>query len=47
MEIGKLVPQVLRNFELEWASDQPDWRTSCYWQHKQRDLIVRFKSKLR
>jgi len=42
MEMGKLVPQVLRHFDLEWASDKPEWETECYWMHKQRGVIVKF-----
>jgi hypothetical protein len=45
MEIGKLVPQILREFDVEWASDKPEWETRCYWQHKQWGLIVKLKPK--
>ena len=43
MEIGKFVPQVLRQFDLEWASEQSEWDTRCYWMHKQGGLIARLK----
>lgn len=43
MEMGKLVPQVLRKFSLEWASDEPYWQVKTYWFAKQTGLLVRFK----
>lgn len=45
MEMGKLVPQVLRRFDLEWASEKPEWETSCFWMHKQKGLVVKFIEK--
>ncbi|KAH7160514.1 cytochrome P450 [Dactylonectria estremocensis] len=42
MEIGKFVPQILRHFDLEWASDKPDWQVKTYWFAKQMGLLVRF-----
>ncbi|KAH8652879.1 putative P450 monooxygenase [Ilyonectria robusta] len=45
MEMGKLVPQVLRQFELEWASEKPDWNVRTYWFARQQGLLVRFKSR--
>ena len=47
MEMGKLLPQVLRHFDLEWASDKPEWDTRCYGVHKQMGMIVKFKPKNR
>jgi hypothetical protein len=43
MEMGKLVPQVLRQFELEWASSEPHWKVHTYWFAKQSGLLVRMK----
>ncbi|KAL1633443.1 hypothetical protein SLS58_011074 [Diplodia intermedia] len=47
MEMGKLVPQVLRQFELEWASSEPEWKVTTYWFAKQTGLLVRFKPRMR
>jgi hypothetical protein len=45
MEMGKVVPQLLRQFDLAWASDKPEWTVKTYWFAKQSDLIVRFKTR--
>lgn len=45
MELGKFVPQVLRHFDVEWASDKPEWTVKTYWFAKQHGLICRFKSR--
>ncbi|OHE92206.1 hypothetical protein CORC01_12500 [Colletotrichum orchidophilum] len=42
MEVGKVVPQILRQFHLEWASSEPEWQVSTYWFAKQSGLLVRF-----
>ncbi|KAI8649179.1 hypothetical protein NCS57_01454100 [Fusarium keratoplasticum] len=42
MEMSKFVPQVLRQFDLEWASSEPGWRVKTYWFAKQTGLLVRF-----
>ncbi|TXB97730.1 hypothetical protein FocTR4_00011814 [Fusarium oxysporum f. sp. cubense] len=42
MEMSKFVPQVLRQFDLEWASSEPRWRVKTYWFAKQTGLLVRF-----
>ncbi|ETS84381.1 hypothetical protein PFICI_02406 [Pestalotiopsis fici W106-1] len=41
MEMGKLVPQVLRQFQLEWASDEPEWKIQTYWFAKQTGLLLK------
>lgn len=46
MEMGKFVPQIMRQFDLEWASDEPDWTVTTYWFAKQTGLHVRFKRRL-
>lgn len=43
MEMGKLIPQIIRHFEIEWALDKPEWRVEALWFAKQYDL----KCKLR
>ncbi|KAJ9610999.1 hypothetical protein H2204_015284 [Knufia peltigerae] len=43
MEMGKFIPVLLRNFELEWASEKPEWTTYCAWFWKQSDMLVRLK----
>ncbi|KAK2774839.1 cytochrome p450 oxidoreductase [Colletotrichum kahawae] len=42
MEVGKFVPQILRQFDLEWASTEPEWKVKTYWFAKQSGLLVRF-----
>ncbi|KAH7136224.1 cytochrome P450 [Dactylonectria macrodidyma] len=41
MEVGKFVPQILRQFDLEWASNEPEWQVKTYWFAKQMGLLVR------
>jgi cytochrome P450 len=43
MEMGKLVPQILRQFDIEWASSEPCWRVHTYWFARQSGLLVRMK----
>ncbi|KAJ5934250.1 cytochrome P450 [Penicillium verhagenii] len=45
MEMGKLVPQLIRNFEIEWASEEPEWRVETFWFAKQHGLKCRLKSR--
>lgn len=45
MEMGKIVPQLLRQFDLSWASDKPEWTVKTYWFAKQSGLMVRFKTR--
>jgi cytochrome P450 len=47
MEMGKLAPQVLRYFDLEWASNKPTWEVKTYWMSKQHGLIFRLKSRIK
>lgn len=46
MEMGKLVPQLLRKFDIEWAAQQPQWHVETYWFAKQYGLICRLKERL-
>ncbi|KAF5968045.1 pisatin demethylase cytochrome P450 [Fusarium coicis] len=43
MEMGKLIPQLFRHFDIEWASEQSEWRTHAAWFWKQSELFVRLK----
>ncbi|UPL02773.1 hypothetical protein LCI18_013707 [Fusarium solani-melongenae] len=43
MEMSKFIPQVLREFDLEWASSEPGWRVKTYWFAKQTGLLARFR----
>ncbi|KAJ9606533.1 Cytochrome p-450 [Cladophialophora chaetospira] len=43
LEMGKFVPQILRHFDLEWASALLEWKTEAVWFWKQSGIIVRFK----
>jgi hypothetical protein len=43
MEMGKLVPAILRNFDIEWASKDPEWVVKTYWFARQEGLICRLR----
>ncbi|KAL3442486.1 cytochrome P450 [Aspergillus insuetus] len=45
MEMGKLVPQLMRQFDIEWASECPEWRVETFWFAKQHGLICRLRSR--
>lgn len=45
MEMGKLVPQILRKFDVEWASEKPDWDVKTYFFSRQTGLVTRFVPK--
>ena len=35
----------MRQFDLEWASDEAEWKTDAAWLWVQSGLIVRFKQR--
>ena len=41
LEMTKFVPQVLRQFRLEWASQKDEWEIGGYWFAKQSDVVMR------
>ena len=43
LELTKLVPQVLRHFELEWAAPEPEWKVSGFAFAKQSEVIMRMR----
>ena len=45
MEMGKLLTQVLREFDMEWAEVKEDWDVRSYWMPEHRGLIVNFKTR--
>lgn len=45
MEMGKLIPQIVRNFDIEWASQKPEWKVETFWFSKQYGLVCRLKSR--
>lgn len=45
MEMAKFVPQILRQFDLKWASSEPEWKIKTYWFAKQTGLLVRFRAR--
>ncbi|KAM0697897.1 hypothetical protein Q7P36_002751 [Cladosporium allicinum] len=47
MEMGKFIPQILQTFDIEWASENEDWKTNAAWFWKQTDMDVRFKVRQR
>ncbi|KIX01166.1 uncharacterized protein Z518_08891 [Rhinocladiella mackenziei CBS 650.93] len=47
MEMGKFIPQILRQFHLEWASDKPTWDVKTWWFAKQSGMFVTFTTRNR
>lgn len=45
MEMGKLVPQILRKFDVYWAAHDPEWKVETHWFSKQYGVICRFKKR--
>ncbi|TQS32122.1 hypothetical protein Golomagni_07573 [Golovinomyces magnicellulatus] len=45
MEMGKLVPRLLREFDLEWASEKSEWQVFNYWFARQEGLICRLRQR--
>lgn len=43
LEMGKFLPQIMRHFDVEWASNEDEWKTQAAWLWIQSGLIVRFK----
>jgi hypothetical protein len=43
MEMGKIVLQLLREFDVEWASAESDWMVGTYFFSMQEGLVVRPK----
>ena len=41
LEMAKFVPQVLRKFDLEWASREDNWEIAGYWFAKQSGIVVK------
>lgn len=41
LEMSKLIPQLLRQFEIEWASERPTWKVETFWFAKQSGLICK------
>jgi hypothetical protein len=45
--MGKFIPQILQTFDIEWASENEEWKTNAAWFWKQTDMEVRFKVRQR
>jgi hypothetical protein len=45
LEMTKFVPQVLRHFDVEWASSEEEWDISGYWFAKQSGVVMRLNLK--
>lgn len=45
LEITKLVPQILREFDVSWASPKKEWTTESYWFCMQKDVVFRFTAR--
>lgn len=41
MVLTKTVGQIVRNFDMEWASEKEDWNTTCRFQVRQTGIIMR------
>jgi len=41
MEMSKMVPQLLRDFDFSWASEQKTWQIKTFWFAKQSGVFVR------
>ena len=41
MEMGKLIPQFIRLFDIEWASPDPEWELDAAWFWKQSKVICK------
>ncbi|RVX69338.1 hypothetical protein B0A52_06933 [Exophiala mesophila] len=39
LEMGKFIPQIFRQFDMEWASPKPEWELSAAWFWRQTGLI--------
>lgn len=46
LEITKLVPQILRYYDVAWASPSTEWTTYSYWFCVQKDVKLRFTSRV-
>ncbi|KUJ21456.1 putative cytochrome P450 pisatin demethylase [Mollisia scopiformis] len=47
MEMGKFVPQFLREFEISWDGDEDGWKVDNTWFAKQSGVFVRYRSRER
>ncbi|KAL9619348.1 MAG: hypothetical protein Q9160_006028 [Pyrenula sp. 1 TL-2023] len=45
LQMRKLVTQMVRRFDFEWASSKPDWELKYYWVTEQHGLLARFKQR--
>jgi hypothetical protein len=45
MEMGKFVPQILRQFDLYWASEKPNWTVNTYWFAKQSGFNITIQAR--
>lgn len=45
MEMGKLVPQIIRHFDFEWGSHQLEWNVQTFFFAKQHGLKCRLRSR--
>lgn len=45
LQIRKFVVRILRNFDIEWASEKPEWDLKFFWVTEQHGLHVRFRAK--
>ena len=45
LEMTKLVPQLLRRFDIEWTSPSPEWDIVGYWFAKQNGVVMRLRKR--
>jgi cytochrome P450 len=47
MEMGKVTPQVLRKFDLEWVSPKSTWEVKTWWFARQSGMLFKFTPRKR
>lgn len=43
LEISKILPEIVRRFDFEWAGGDKSWTTVAGWFWKQRDIDLVFR----
>lgn len=42
LEMGKFLPQILRDVDVEWASPEPEWKLHAAWFWVQSGMVAKF-----
>ncbi|OQV07558.1 hypothetical protein CLAIMM_11974 [Cladophialophora immunda] len=43
LEITKLIPEIFRRYQVDWASDKEEWDTQAYWFWMNDGLVLKFE----